>query len=216
MLPKVNQTLFFNINSIDEDEAKQEYRSRVSDILEQAIAMEVPINQNTGKIKRLYAGDELSAYFLTEKGVKNYFTTSVIGFREDTIRLVLVKKPDPASITEVQRRSFVRVPAELEIALKINEQIQFVSVTEDVGGGGISIYCEQSVPIHTNDRVGCWLLIPNKHGSPDHVPFKGEVVRIKELENGKQFVMMRFSEIADRDRQKIIRFCFERQLEIRK
>lgn len=216
MLPKVNQTLYFNVNSIDEDEAKQEYKSRISDIEEHTIAMEIPINEKNGRLKRLYAGDELSAYFVTEKGVKNFFTTSVVGYKEDTIRLVLIRKPDPASITEVQRRNFLRVPADLEIAVKFTEQIHFVCSTEDVGGGGVSIYCDKVYPIHAGDRSNCWLLIPNRNGKPDHVPFKGEVVRVKELENGKQLVMMSFTEIADRDRQKIIRYCFERQLEIRK
>jgi c-di-GMP-binding flagellar brake protein YcgR len=216
MLPKVNQVLHLQVNSIDEEEAKQEYKSRISDITADYIQMEVPMNERTGRLKKLYAGDELSVFFLTEGGIKNYFTTAVIGFREENIRTVIIKKPDPESITKVQRRSFLRVPAELEIAAQITEQLKFVGVTDDVGGGGISMLCDGSVPVKNADIISCWLLLPSKSGKVDHIPFKGEVVRVKPLETGRQQIMMRYSEITDKDRQKVIRFCFERQLEIRK
>jgi len=215
LLPKSNQILYIQVNSIDEEESRQEFKSRISDIHEHYITMEVPISDKTGRLKRLYVGDELSAYFLTEGGVKNFFNTSVLGFKEDVIRLVIIKKPDPESITKVQRRNFLRVPAELEVAMKLTEQVQFLGITDDVGGGGISVLCDGSVPVKSNDTLHCWLLIPFKSGKVDHVPFKGEVVRVKPMESRQQ-VMLRFSDIADRDRQKVIRYCFERQLEFRK
>ncbi|OXM88089.1 flagellar brake protein [Paenibacillus rigui] len=216
MLPKVNAILHIQVNSIDEEEAKQEYKSRIADVKDNFISMEIPINEKTGKLKRLYAGDEISAYFITDGGVKNYFTTSVTGFTDDVIRLVLIKKPEPDAITKVQRRNFLRVPAELEIAVQYSDQLKFVAVTDDVGGGGISFLCEGYVTMVTQQIVSCWLLVPFKNGQVEHVPFKGELVRIKTLETGKQQVMMRFAEITDWDRQKIIRYCFERQLEFRK
>lgn len=216
MLPKINQVLHMNINSIDEEEAKQEYKSRISDISNDYITMEVPLSEKTGRLKRLFVGDELSVYFLTDGGVKNYFTTTVLGFREDVVRMVLIKKPEPEAITKVQRRSFLRVPAELEIAVKMTEQIQFVTMTDDVGGGGISMLCEGNIPLKSQDTLSCWLLLPFKSGKVEHAPFKGEVVRVKPLESGRQQVMMRFADITDKERQKVIRFCFERQLEFRK
>lgn len=216
MLPKVNQVLHLQVNSIDEEEARQEYKSRISDIKDEYIQMEVPMNERTGRLKRLFVGDELSVFFLTEGGVKNYFTTTVLGFREDVIRTVIIRKPDPDSITKIQRRSFLRVPAELEIAGKVTEQLKFLGVTDDVGGGGISLLCDGSLPVKVADSISCWLLINGKNGKADHVPFKGEVVRVNPLESGRQQIMMRYSEISDKDRQKVIRYCFERQLEIRK
>ncbi|UUZ79476.1 flagellar brake domain-containing protein [Paenibacillus sp. P26] len=216
MLPSINQVLHIQVNSIDEEEAKQEYKSRISEITGSAISMEVPINEKTGRLKRLYPGDELSVYFISEGGVKNYFNSSVLGFTNDTIRLVLIKKPDPEAITKVQRRNFLRVPAELEIAAKFSDQLQFVSITDDVSGGGISFVCDGYIPVSSGSTLSCWSLVPFKNGQIEHVPFHGEIVRVNPSPNGKQQVMLRFSEITDRDRQKIIRFCFERRLELRK
>lgn len=216
MLPKVSQVLHIQINSIDEEEARQEYKSRIADISEHYITMEVPMNERTGKLKKLYAGDELSVYFMTDGGVKNYFTSSVLGFREDVVRVVLIRKPELEAITKIQRRNFLRVPAELDLAVKLTEQLQFVGVTDDVSGGGISFLCDPSIPLETQKAISCWLLLSYRNGKVDHVPFKGEIVRLKGMDSGKQQVMVRFIDISDKDRQKIIRYCFERQLEIRK
>ena len=216
LLPKVNQVLHVQVNSIDEEESKIEYKSRIADLTEDAIIMEVPINEKNGKLKRLYIGDELSTYFISEGGFKNYFATHVTGFREDVIRLVMIKKPEPEAITKVQRRKFLRVPAELEIAVKFSQGLHFVALTEDVGGGGISFICEGAVSLAMNYPVACWLLVTYKNGTIEHVPFQGEIVRVKKLESGRQLAMLRFMDITERDRQKIIRYCFERQVDLRK
>jgi c-di-GMP-binding flagellar brake protein YcgR len=216
LLPMINQVLYLQVNSIDEEEAKIEYKSRIADVNEQYIMMEVPINEKTGRLKRLYEGDEMNAYFVTEGGVKHYFHTSVLGFKEDVIRLVVIKKPEPKQITRVQRRHFLRVPAQLDIAVKYTEQLRFVALTEDVGGGGISFICDGYIPLDKGANVSCWLLVTYKNGSIEHINFKGEIVRIKPLETGKQLAMLSFTEIADRDRQKVIRYCFERQMDFRK
>ncbi|MFD0694860.1 flagellar brake protein [Paenibacillus sp. GCM10027628] len=216
MLPKVNQILHLQINSIDDEESKIEYKSRIADVTDTAIVIEVPLNEKTGRLKKLYSGDELSTYFLGQGGTKHYFTTTVTGFQEDVIRLVELRKPEPEAITQIQRRSFLRVLAELEIAVKLSEQIQFIAVTEDVSGGGISFICDGHIPLGVQAAISCWLLVPFKNGTIEHLPFKGETVRVKQLETGKLLAMVRFIEITDRDRQKLIRFCFERQMDFRK
>lgn len=216
MLPKVNQILYIQVNSIDPEEAMQEYKSRIADMTPSYISLEVPIHVKTGKLKRLYAGDQINAYFLTEGGVKNYFNSVVLGFKEEVIRLILIKAPEEEQITKVQRRNFLRVPAELELAIKLNDQLMFTAATDDVGGGGVSFLCESRVPVKRNDTVSCWLLLPFRNGQIEHAGFKGEIVRIKPLENGKLIVMVQYTEIADNERQRIIRYCFERQLDFRK
>lgn len=216
MLPKVNTNLYLQVASSDEEEARIEYKSRIADVLDDRFLIEVPLNEKNGRFKRLYLGDELSAYFLSEGGVKNYFSTHVLGFNEDVIRLVAVEKPDPESITKVQRRSFLRVAAELELAIKLSEQVRFLAVTDDVGGGGISFITDGKWQLKSGDILECWLLVPYKNGSIDHVHFKPEIVRVKPLESGRNQVMAKFHEISDGERQKIIRYCFERQLELRK
>lgn len=213
---KINQTLYFQVASPDEEEAKKEYKSRVADSDDEQIYMEIPIHEKTGKLKRLEIGDHLSVHFITEGGVKNYFESEVLGFTQDVIRLVAIKKPEADAITRMQRRTFLRVSAQLEIAVKIGDHLQFVTLTEDVGGGGVSFICDDHIPVKVNGMLACWLLIPYRNGTVEHAQFKGEIVRVKHQEGSKQLVMMRFDDIAQVEQQKIIRYAFERQLDFRK
>lgn len=214
-MPKVNQMLFYQIASSEDDEAKVEYKSRIADIQEDCFLVEYPLNERTGRLKRLFLGDELSVYFLTEDGVKNYFDSHVIGFAEDTVRLVKIRIPELSQITKVQRRNYLRVPAELEIAVRLEKHIRFVCKTDDIGGGGISFICDGSIAVKSGSQLECWLLVPYKNGMTEHVNFVAEIVRIVELETGRKQVMVKFTSIVDYERQKIIRYCFERQFDFR-
>nr|MBC9198675.1 flagellar brake domain-containing protein [Paenibacillus sp. PL91] len=215
MLPKLNQMLHFQIASSDEEEASIEYKSRIADEQEDGLFIEIPINEKTGRYKRLFLGDELSVYFISSDGIKNYFDSHVVGFLEDGIKLVKIRRPEPDRITKVQRRSFLRVSAELEIAVKMSNHVRFVCETDDVGGGGISLICDSKWQLVPEQVLDCWLLVPFKNGAIEHAFFQGEIVRVVELKSGKKQAMIKYASINDSERQKIIRYCFEKQLEYR-
>lgn len=215
MYPKISDLLFISVDSGDQKESSVEYKSRIADMLDDSILIEVPIQENTGQLKRLYTGDELSVYFLSEGGIKNYFNTYVLGFKEEVIRMVRVRRPDPETISKIQRRSFLRVNAELEVAVLKENMTRFVTRTDDVGGGGLSFFCDANYHIQDDESLSGWVLVPYKNGNLEHVPFKGNVVRIKKLENGRKIIMVKFESISDMERQKLIRYCFERQFDFR-
>lgn len=216
MLPKVSDLVYIQVASADEEEGHKEYKSRIAELDDERLFIEIPLDEKTGRFKKLHLGDELSVYFLTEGGVKNYFNSYVYGFKEEVVKMVIITKPAPESITKIQRRNFFRVSAELEIAVKLMDQIRFVALTEDVSGGGISFRCEGKWKLGAHQEISCWLLVPYKNGTVEHVQFNAEIVRAVKLETGKQQVMAKFKSISESEQQKIIRFCFERQFDLRK
>jgi len=215
LYPKVNDLVYIHVASVDKKVQEKEYKSRIADDEEDSFLIEVPIESGTGRLKRLVVGDELSVYFLTEGGIKNFFNTYVTGFADDKVQMVRIRKPEPETITKIQRRDFLRVVAELEIAVRMKDNTRFIAYTEDVGGGGVSFKCESKHKIAESDQLFCWLLIPYKNGSIDHVPFEAEVVRVKKLETDRVIVMLKLVSISDMERQKIIRYCFERQFDFK-
>lgn len=215
MYPKINEYLYIHIASSDTAESDIEYRSRIAEIEEDALLIEIPMQEKNGRLKKLFVGDELSVYFMTEGGIKNYFSTYVIGFQEDVIRMVRVRKPAPEAISKIQRRSFLRVDAELELAVKDAQGARYLVRTDDVGGGGVSFLSDASVKPDEGGKLQCWLLLPYRNGSTEHASFEGEIVRVKKLENGRHLVMLKFVTITDSERQKVIRYCFERQFDFR-
>lgn len=215
MYPKINETLYLHTASGDEEEANVEYRSRIAEVDDESFLIEVPMRSDNGRLKKLFIGDELSVFFMSESGVKNYFSTHVMGYKEDVIRMIRLQKPPVESIMKIQRRSYLRVAAELELAARTPAGQRFLVRTEDIGGGGTSFWCDPKVNLEVGDMLSCWLLLTMRNGDPEHVDFDGEVVRTKELENGRLLAMIKMNRISDNSRQKIIRFCFERQFDFR-
>ncbi|WP_249902320.1 flagellar brake domain-containing protein [Paenibacillus sp. PK3_47] len=215
MYPKINEYLYIQIASSDAAEAEIEYRARIADMEDEAFLIEIPMQVGNGRLKKLFVGDELSIYFMTDGGIKNYFSTHVVGFKEDVIRMVRLRKPPADSIFKVQRRSFLRVNADLELAVKDALGGRFLVRTDDLGGGGTSFLSDGKINVKVGDKLSCWIMLPYRNGSTEHANFEGEVVRIKELENRRSLTMLKFSAISDQERQKIIRYCFERQFDFR-
>lgn len=217
MQPKINQTMYIQVMNGSDGTEGITLRSRVADMDKSNIYIEIPLDEKSRKYYRSQLGEQFQLYFFTTEGVKHVFTSTVTGFRkEDMLSLVAIRKPELEEITKDQRRSHLRVEANLELAVKVGDKLRFVAITEDVGGGGISFTCERKWPIVQNQIVSCWLLLNYKGGSIAHSRFEGEVVRVLPVEPDRHLVMMRFQDIADSDQQKIIRYCFERQLDNRK
>lgn len=216
MLPKINQTMYIQtVNELPETPSLT-LRSRVADIDAGNIYIEIPLDEKSRRYYRAQVGETMQLYFFTAEGVKHLFTSQVTGFRKDTVNLVSIRKPNLDEISKDQRRSFLRVEANLELAVRLSDRLKFVAITEDVGGGGVSFVCDRKWPIVQNTILDCWLLLTYKGGSIAHANFQGEVVRVLPAESDRHLIMMRFKEIADSDQQKVIRYCFERQLDKRK
>ncbi|CAM3777293.1 flagellar brake domain-containing protein [Cohnella lubricantis] len=217
MLPKINQTMFIQLPRESGTEQASLLRSRLADMDEASLYIEIPLEEKTGRYHRAQPGDEFRVTYYTTEGVKHEFKATVQNFlKEETVPLVELRKPKQEEITREQRRNFLRVEAQLEVAVRIGDKMRFLALTEDVGGGGISLRCERKWPIQPNLRVNCWLLIPFRSGSIAHAQFEGDVIRVAETEPNHYIVMIRFVNIAESDQQKVIRYCFERQLDFRK
>ncbi|MCC3373488.1 flagellar brake protein [Cohnella sp. REN36] len=218
MLPKINQTLFIQPFAPSEPDPglAPTLRSRLADMDESSLHLEIPLDERAGRLRRLEVGEGLSLTYFTSEGVRHQFVTEVVGFRRETVPLVTVRKPSPEEITREQRRNFLRVEAQLELAVRLGDRLRFTALTEDVGGGGLSFRCDRKWPLTPNTAANCWLLLSYRDGSVSHAQFEGEVVRVVPAEPHHLVVMMRFKDIQDNDQQKIIRYCFERQLDMRK
>lgn len=216
MFPGINDVLYIQVAGSDHKDELYEFKSRIAEEDPQNFLIEIPMSQTSGHLKKLFFGEELSIFFMSEGGIKNYFNTHVTGFKEDVLRMVHIQKPDPDSISKIQRRSFLRVKANLEIAVKhgANES-SFVAETYDVGGGGVSFQTQEAHHLEEGESLSCWILVPYKNGTLEHVSFQSEVVRIQEMENSRKLIMMKYEKITDQERQKLIKYCFERQLELR-
>lgn len=219
MLPKTNDVLYLQVLSqsgLEEMEEEHPYKSRVSELNPHFMLIEMPMDKS-GQWFKPYVGEELAIYYIGADSAKHCFLSTVLGYKEDVLPLVVIQSPDPTSIIKIQRRQYFRVPAELEVALQWKERTDYLCITYNIGGGGIALLFDGDVSIGEGERVEGWLLLPMKNGATHHVKFAGEVIRVSPFEGTtKNLVTLKFVDIAEKDRQSIIRYCFDRQLEFRK
>ncbi|MCM3633089.1 MULTISPECIES: flagellar brake protein [Paenibacillus] len=217
IVPKVSQVIIFQLK---EELTKEpvEYKTRVADENEQVLVIELPINTKNGRMKRLQAGDVLSASFITNTGVKHFFETYVTKVREAAEGELIfyeIARPSEDAMTSVQRRNFFRIDIEVDIAVKNKQGQRFVFKTDDIGGGGVSFMINRNQSFEPGEKLSCWLLLPHRNGTIEHSCFEAEVLREKELETGRKIIMVKFDEIAEQERQRVIRFLFEKQIQFR-
>ena len=187
------------------------YRSRIEEVGEKILVVGalfqhgevVPLREGT-KVKLTF-WDEISAYS---------FETKIMQRIAVPVPMFVFALPD--SVTKVQRRNYVRVPATYSLT--------FQSVTKeglsnfrkgtmlDLSGGGIGFLTEEQV--ENGSLLYAQLVLPN---GELHTPVR--VCRTEKIEDTKPqryFVSSEFYKISERERDRIIRCVFDIQRALRK
>jgi len=205
---------------MSEDKIRQSLKTRIADINGDVISIELPIDEETGQTTRLSVGSEWNVWYLGDDGSRYDFQTVVKGTVRENIPLLLITVPDKSQIIRTQRRDYLRVMTSAEMAVKLENatgKYHFLTKTVDLSGGGLAFTCPVSYKIFEQDLVYVWISLPMKAGNILHAHASGEVIRIRPAENvNHQLVSLKFVQISEADRAKLIRACYERQLVLRK
>jgi c-di-GMP-binding flagellar brake protein YcgR len=216
-LPRVGQTVY--LRPVDSDETGS-FKTRIADLQGDMAAIELPISETTGRIGRLPVHTVCDVWFMGEDGACYEFRVEIVGRRDEQIPLLLMTMPPKEQVKRTQRRNYLRVKTSVEMAVKTEDKVRnyhFLARTEELSGGGLVFACEEKYRFKVGDRLHIWLSLPNKTGSVAHAFAVMEIVRCKQaLEPGKlQWISGKFVRITESDRAKIVRACYERQLELR-
>ncbi|WP_339062675.1 PilZ domain-containing protein [Tepidibacillus marianensis] len=218
MLPVVNQVVYLSSNH------KQEFplKTRIADINNQYISIEVPINETTGKLEKLPVGRRIVLFYQSKDHGQYMFDTTVMDEAKDQIDLLILQLPDPNQIKKAQRRNFLRVPASIETSFHIVDSRNnewFIVKTLDLSGGGMQIILSNPNLFKEGLKLKGWIVLsyPNEDNI-EHVQYQAEIIRIlSPNENTKvKWASLNFTSITETSRAKIIRYCYQRQVYLRK
>jgi c-di-GMP-binding flagellar brake protein YcgR len=225
MYPAVNQTV--RLTSFNEGTEAKQYKTTVADISEDFIMVTYPIDEQTGRTSLLLDGWPVYVSYNNPDGNQYEFLTVILRRKRENIPLLVLQKPNKDNINKIQRRNYVRVPAKLKIefACKGEEQV-YSGMTVDISGGGVKFCYRGDIewPEGKEKVIEAWLYLPDpasKNGQKVQkemkVSFEAKLVRnpVKD-EIGVQTIAASFTAITEAHREMIIRYCFARQLEIRK
>lgn len=197
---------------------KEILRCKLHDKVNGGLLVDYPTSEDSGRTVFLQNGTELLVTFITEQDEVYRFKTVVKGKRKNNIPMVVLEEPKQENITKIQRRQFVRIDTSNDIAIHPlqGEFDAFATVTENVSGGGAAIVVPNHVQIVPGLEVMIWLSLPYQDGSIEHLNLNAEIVRVEEQKNNKKIASLKFDKLDDMNQQKLMRFCFEAQIQQKK
>lgn len=189
-------------------------RCKVVEQKENAIYIDYPTNVVTKKTVFLLDGAQFRATFNTDSKESFVFQTEVIGRRGGNVPMIMLSCPPTEEFIKIQRRQYVRVETPVDVAVGYDDTFyQFAA--EDISAGGLALHLKQGVTFQEGNTVKLTIVLPFSNGEIYYIQTLGDVVRIFERDH-TTIASIQFSDTDDIDKQHIVRFCFERQLMIRK
>lgn len=192
----------------------EKFRCRVVEKIGNIILIDYPINIETNKTVFLIDGAQFRASYITESKQNYCFNTEVLGRRGGNIQTIMLACPPQDEFIKIQRREYVRVETPVDIAIEF-EGRNYQFVAEDISAGGTAIHIKTPVGFKDGDEVELLAVLPFSNGDIHYVKTKASIVRIFERDE-VQIASIRFTDTDEIDQQHIVRFCFERQVLIRK
>ena len=119
----------------------------------------------------------------------------------------------PSEITKIQQREFVRIDAKMHATVLLVDQDEGDSPTRllvnDISGGGVRIVSTRSFPIGTN------IVITFELPDQEIIETIGQVVRVEQPqpERAVYWLGVKYVGLRERQRNKIIKYVFQKQLE---
>lgn len=162
------------------------------------IGLIYPENEQT-QVKYLHEGKELEVIIYTEKGI--YLFDSIV-IDSPYNRDFIIEFPEEK--TKIQRREYVRAPIQLDFVLNKRE-FEEITKTINIGGGGVRFNCNKE--FKSGDIWDFDLYLPVKDSL---ISGTGEI--LYSTRQGSNVVsVIKFAEIEESSRNKIIKLCFEEE-----
>lgn len=198
---------------------KEEYRCKVADIEDGKIFIDYPVNIQTNRTVFLLDRMQLAASFIdpASSSAIYMFRTEVIGRVKKKIPLLMLHDPGLSDYLRVQRRKFVRVQTAVDVAVQFEGNPAFRTVTEDMSAGGAAIVLPHSIMVEEGETAHLYVVIPSNNKENHYLELTASVVRIQSDEkSGRSIASFQFENIRHIEQQFLMRFCFEKQLQLRK
>ncbi|MFC7685141.1 flagellar brake protein [Ureibacillus sp. GCM10028918] len=192
----------------------EKFRCKIVEQEHHILYIDYPVNTATNKTAFLVDGSQFRASFTGEDKVSYAFNTEVLGRKLGNIPTIMLACPPSDEFVKIQRREFVRVNTPVDIAIEYNSKFH-QCVTDDISAGGLAIHLIKDVPFKEDENVNLTIVLPFINGEIRYIKTSGKIIRIFE-KNHVRIASLQFTETEDIDKQYIVRFCFERQLMIRR
>ena len=194
------------------------YKCRLMDIRDGNLYIDYPVNIYTNRIDYLINGTQLKGTFLGKDQNTYLFTTEIKGRVRENIPLLLLEYSGEEDLQKIQRREYVRVSLSKDVDVySINNEFHpFTALTTDISAGGAAFIVPKNIEVKPNTFLVLGFSFEMKNREVYDMSVQVKVKRIVEILNNRKKVSVEFLELNETERQLVMRYCFERQLEDRK
>jgi c-di-GMP-binding flagellar brake protein YcgR len=198
---------------------EEKYRCKLVEINGEQLFIDYPISMKTAKTVFLLDGTQLKGSFIGKDNTVYLFETEVQGRVKQTIPMITLSYPGKNHLVRVQRRQYVRVETSIDVAVHSTkgEFSSFVTITSDISAGGSALILPLNTELAPETIIDCWIVLPMQSGDYHYLTLKARVIRVIPGQNGDQAKMpIEFIDVNESERQLLIRFSFERQLNLKR
>lgn len=191
------------------------FKCRIVDTMKNRIIIDYPINVETNKIGFFIKGTKFIASFVGKDGAVYLFETKLVGRKKDNIPMLILEDPGLTNYKRIQRRNFVRVETSIDVAIHpISTNFKpFTTIALDLSGGGLAASLPPNSKFPQQGNIVCWLSLPMQSGEIYYIKSECKIIRVfKKKDTAREQVSLQFTNVGEKEQQKIIRYCFERQL----
>jgi c-di-GMP-binding flagellar brake protein YcgR len=191
------------------------YKANIQDIKKDYILISIPVSED--KYYLMHRGSTVEFYITGEREITK-FKSDVLGKKvENSISLAILSTP--VFIEKMQRREYFRLPVAMDAKLSIltgdrvysnikDVPAEFFNkmkscIIVDISGGGLKVAIKEQM------QKGHYVIIMMK--IPDEIFLLCKIVWVeKDNLNRNYKVALRFEGISERERDRIIKFIFEK------
>lgn len=195
------------------DEEQITYRSKIIDRNDSEIIIDYPVDQTEYIELPIRTNSTIGIEYIA-KGSVYKFQAKVTRLIDAPIMSFAIDMPEKDEITRIQRRQYVRINIDVDVAVHyINStSTPFTTVTNDISGGGASIVVPNDLTLSSGEIVQLYIVLRSKYSPVNYIKTKAEVIRTT-VSNEVRRASLKFQIEDEKERQDIIRYCFEVQRE---
>jgi len=192
----------------------EQYSSRIEEINDSSMVIAMPMSKGFPII--LEPGAQFKGRIVINGAVFS-FDSIFLDKRLEPFPVWIVSLPE--NIDKIQQRAFVRLSTKLPVSIvcldnnQNGEEVEIPAWTRDISGGGMQLVVRKPLKVGSNLHLTFRLL-------PDdpQIEAVAKVIRIEHPQPDRDiyWVGVNFVVIAEKDRSRIIRYIFQKQIEYRR
>lgn len=192
-----------------------EFRSKVVEVHGGALWIELPLHMKSNMPAQL-SDDQLVVKYRVPSGALIKYPANFIESKDDPGRIWSITAPSADAVSRLQQRQYVRVPAGLSVRLDhmFSGTNKIVDVhSRDISGGGMAVLLPKGIYLETGSFVTARFTLPSNDFPVEVVC---QVIRVSDRnEYGFAIASLKYNNIKEPIRQKIIQYTFVRQRALR-